>query len=105
IQAAANVRERLPSPGGQLLIVREGPVYKSLRKQSEQLGIAPWVVFAGVRRDIPRLLPLLDVFVLASLYEGLGIAILEAMAAARPVIATEVGGVRSEEHTSELQSR
>ena len=51
------------------------------------------MVFAGVRRDIPRLLPLLDVFVLASLYEGLGIAILEAMAAARPVIATEVGGV------------
>ena len=93
LQAVAQFRERFPSPGLQLLIVGEGPAYKSLRKQSEQLGIAPWVVFAGVRRDIPRLLPLLDVFVLASLYEGLGIAILEAMAAARPVIATEVGGV------------
>jgi glycosyltransferase involved in cell wall biosynthesis len=93
LQAVAGFRERFPSPGLQLLIVGEGPAYKGLREQSERLGIAPWVVFAGVRRDIPRLLPLLDVFVLPSLYEGFGIAILEAMAAGRPVIATEVGGI------------
>lgn len=93
LQAVARFRERLPSPGLQLLIVGEGPAYQSLREQSERLGIAPWVVFAGVRRDIPALLPLLDIFVLPSLYEGFGIAILEAMAAGRPVIATETGGI------------
>jgi glycosyltransferase involved in cell wall biosynthesis len=93
LQAVALFRDRSPSPGLQLLIVGEGPAHSSLREQSERLGIAPWVVFAGVRRDIPTLLPLLDIFVLPSLYEGFGIAILEAMAAGRPVIATEVGGI------------
>jgi glycosyltransferase involved in cell wall biosynthesis len=93
LQAVAGFRERFPFPGLQLLIVGEGPAGKRLRDQSERLGIAPWVVFTGVRRDIPSLLPLLDVFVLPSLYEGFGIAILEAMAAGRPVIATEVGGI------------
>jgi glycosyltransferase involved in cell wall biosynthesis len=93
LEAVAQLRKQASSPGCQLLIVGEGPAYGNLREQSERLGIAPWVVFAGVRRDIPALLPLLDVFVLPSLYEGFGIAILEAMAAGRPVIATETGGI------------
>lgn len=93
LQAVAQLKEQAGTPGFQLLIVGEGPAYGGLRALSERLGIAPWVVFAGLRRDIPGLLPLMDLFVLPSLYEGFGIAILEAMAAGRPVVATAVGGI------------
>lgn len=93
LQAAARLKEQAAAPGFQLLIVGEGPAYGSLREQCERAGLTPWVVFAGLRRDVAGLLPLMDVFVLPSLYEGFGIAILEAMAASRPVVATAVGGI------------
>lgn len=93
LQAVARLRRQTSSPGCQLLIVGEGPALQQLQGLSAELGLAPWVVFAGVRRDIPGLLPLMDLFVLPSLYEGFGIAILEAMAAGRPVVATAVGGI------------
>lgn len=77
----------------QLLIVGEGPALPVLQALSVRLGLSDRVVFAGVRRDVAGLLPLMDVFVLPSLYEGFGIAIVEAMAAGRPVVATVVGGI------------
>lgn len=93
LQAMAYMKKRGVRPECQLLIVGDGPAYQELRALSEQLEIAQWVVFAGMRRDIPRLLPLMQLFVLPSLYEGFGIAILEAMAASRAVVATAVGGI------------
>jgi glycosyltransferase involved in cell wall biosynthesis len=51
------------------------------------------VVLAGQREEIPELLSLMDVFMMPSLQEGLGTAALEAMAAAKPVIASNVGGL------------
>jgi len=77
----------------QLLIVGDGPAREELKSLRDRLGLSSWVVFAGTRRDIPRILQALDAFVLPSLYEGFGIAILEAMAAGKPVIATAVGGI------------
>jgi len=77
----------------QLLIVGEGPARASLEVLSRQLGLSDVTIFAGTRRDIARILPLLDLFVLPSLYEGFGIAILEAMAAEKPVVASAVGGI------------
>src|SRR6476661_3487807 len=74
-------------------VAGEGPARESLEALSRQLGLSDCTVFAGARRDIPRILPLLDLFVLPSLYEGFGIAILEAMAAGKPVVATAVGGI------------
>ena len=52
------------------------------------------VTFLGQRDDVPQLLAAFDIFVLPSLYEGTPIAILEAMAMEKPVIATRVGGVQ-----------
>ena len=56
------------------------------------LGIADRVLLLGHRDDVPALLASCDVFVLPSLYEGLPLSVLEAMASARPVVATDVAG-------------
>jgi glycosyltransferase involved in cell wall biosynthesis len=93
LRALTMMRGGASAPPCQLLIVGEGPALGSLRDLSVELGVAGWVVFAGVRRDIAGVLPLMDVFVMPSLYEGFGIAIVEAMAAGRPVIASAVGGI------------
>jgi glycosyltransferase involved in cell wall biosynthesis len=93
LHALGRLAQQSATPRCQLLIVGDGPALDHLRRLSDQLGIAPWVVFAGMRRDVPSLLPLMDVFVLPSAYEGFGISIIEAMAAGRPVVATAVGGI------------
>jgi glycosyltransferase involved in cell wall biosynthesis len=93
LEAVAKIKQDGAAPDFQLVIVGEGPAEQDLRAQAVRLGIDAHIVFLGVRRDVHRVLPLLDVFVLPSLYEGFGIAILEAMAAARPVVATTVGGI------------
>ena len=93
LQAVAELERQMGKPVCQVMIVGDGPAQCELRALSERLGIAHRVQFMGTRRDIPELLSRMDVFVLPSLYEGFGIAILEAMAAGKPVIATTVGGI------------
>jgi glycosyltransferase involved in cell wall biosynthesis len=75
------------------LIIGDGPLRKSLAEKSEKLGIEKQVIFMGQRKDIPELLMAMDIFVLPSIKEGLPIALLEAMAAKRPVVATRVGAI------------
>ncbi|WP_094549493.1 glycosyltransferase family 4 protein [Petroclostridium xylanilyticum] len=76
-----------------LLLVGGGPLLEQVRDLCSELCISEKVVFLEERKDIPNILHYSDVFVLPSLYEGFGIAIVEAMAANKPVIATTVGGV------------
>jgi glycosyltransferase involved in cell wall biosynthesis len=59
----------------------------------EALGLEEEVSFVGFVRDVPKFLSSIDVLVLPSLYEGLGVAALEGMAAGKPVVATRVGGL------------
>ena len=75
-------------------IAGEGPERAALERQAQRLGLAERVRFLGERRDVADLLAAADVVVMPSRREGLGIAALEAMAAARPVIASAVGGLR-----------
>jgi glycosyltransferase involved in cell wall biosynthesis len=63
-----------------------------LEALAAELGVRERVVFAGYRDDVPALLAAADVFVLPSFVEGLPLTVLEAMAAARPVVASRVGG-------------
>ena len=58
-----------------------------------ELGLGDAVLFAGIRRDIPALLAASDLFVMCSLWEGLGLVFLEAMATSLPVLATRVSAV------------
>jgi glycosyltransferase involved in cell wall biosynthesis len=69
-----------------------GAYERELRDEAARLGVADRVFFAGARDDIPALLAGSDVFCLPSSAEGLPIVVLEAMASARPVVASAVGG-------------
>ena len=91
IEAAALLRRRFPD--AQFLIVGEGERRAELERLVVARGLSASVRFTGYRQDVPRLLAAMDVFVLSSLYEGMPFSILEAMAAARPVVATRVDGV------------
>lgn len=92
LDAARLVLQRRPDARFQ--IVGAGELEPELRRHAAALGIAERVAFAGVRYDIPAVLGESDIFVLSSLWEGLPISAIEAMAAARPVVLTNVGGVR-----------
>ena len=76
-----------------LIIVGEGPLEQNLKFICKQLNIENKVIFTGKRNDIPNVLQLFDVFVLCSIYEGLGLVILEAMSAGVPVIGTIAGAI------------
>jgi glycosyltransferase involved in cell wall biosynthesis/protein-tyrosine-phosphatase len=88
--APAILRER---PDARFLIAGDGPLDESLRALAAQLGIADACVFPGAVSDIHDVIAAMDVFALPSLHEGLPMALLEAMALERPVVATAVGGV------------
>jgi len=91
VEAFARVRGRLP--GARLVLVGFGELEADLRRRVRDLGLEGAVTFTG-ERDAAEVLPSFDLFVQPSLYESQGLAILEAMAAGRPVVATDVGGVR-----------
>jgi glycosyltransferase involved in cell wall biosynthesis len=79
-------------PDVRVLLIGDGPMRASLEDRARVLGIEAHVRFTGARDDVGRLLPALDVFALPSRTEGLSIALLEACAAALPVLASDVGG-------------
>ena len=74
------------------LLVGDGPLRSSLEAQAGALGLGDTVRFLGHRPDVPALLGLMDLVVQPSLEEGFSNAILEAMGAGKPVVATAVGG-------------
>jgi glycosyltransferase involved in cell wall biosynthesis len=81
-------------PDVHLALVGDGPLRAELQALAGRLGVAARVHFLGQRADVPRLLQALDVFALASLWEGFAYALLEAGAAALPVVATDIPGNR-----------
>ncbi len=78
-----------------LLIVGDGTEMENLQSQVNKLGLEQNVVFVGARHDVPEIFQVLDIYLLPSLSEGLPIGLLEALASACPVIASNVGGIPS----------
>ena len=89
-EAWATVARRYPNAVA--LLIGDGPDRSEFEAQVSSMGISQSVRFLGTRRDIPQLLALMDLLVHPSLEEGFSNAILEAMAAGKPVVATAVGG-------------
>lgn len=92
IEAMPEIVRRFPD--ARLLIVgADGTgILGELTGLVERLGLSGHILFLGQRRDVPELLAMFDIVVQPSLTEGISIAILEAMAAGRPIVATNVGG-------------
>lgn len=74
--------------GARLVVVGDGPLRADLEAQAKSLGIAERCLFLGERADVPDLLLAFDVFALSSHWEGEPIALLEALAAELPIVAT-----------------
>jgi len=79
-------------PEARFALAGEGPERARLEAEAGRLGVGDRVRFLGRRADVPELLAAADAFVLPSLYEGSPLAVLEAMAAGLPLVATAVGG-------------
>jgi glycosyltransferase involved in cell wall biosynthesis len=91
VAAAARVVRDVPD--ARFLVVGEGELHEALSRQIRDLGLDRHVFLTGFRSDALGLMRSFDVFAMSSLTEGLGSAILEAMALARPVVATRAGGI------------
>ena len=81
-------------PQAHLVIVGDGQLRPELQAYADSLDVSHAVTWTGFRRDIPRLLAAMDLYIQPSANEGLPLSILEAMAAGKAVIATDVGGAQ-----------
>jgi glycosyltransferase involved in cell wall biosynthesis len=92
IEATPTLRERFPDL--QILFIGDGELRQSLQRQVEERGLRECIHFLGLRSDVSDLLAASDCFVLPSLWEGLPMALVEAMARGLPVVATHVSGTK-----------
>lgn len=91
LQAAADLR----AAGSEawFLLVGDGPLRRDLEAEAERLGLGGVTVWPGLSRDVRPHLAAMDVYSMSSSFEGLPLALLEAMAMELPVVATAVGGI------------
>jgi glycosyltransferase involved in cell wall biosynthesis len=82
-------------PNLKLLLAGDGDLRESLKHLSQRLNVDQHISFLGSRNDIAEILAITDVFVLPSVSEGTSMALLEAMSAAKPIVATDIPGNRA----------
>jgi glycosyltransferase involved in cell wall biosynthesis len=76
-------------PNSKLLLVGEGELKEKIKEKAKKLGILDYIIFYGVTTEIPPLLMAMDLFCFPSLFEGLGIAAIEAQAASLQTVASD----------------
>lgn len=92
ISAMARLVREQPETRARLVLLGEGELRQPLEEQARSEGLAKHVIFAGFRDNVGELLRVIDIIVFSSLYEGLPIALLEAMAGGRPLVCTDIPG-------------
>jgi L-malate glycosyltransferase len=90
LRAAVLLRQRIKA---KFLIIGDGPLRDAVAKEVLNLGLEEDVILTGFRKDVPVILPMLDVFLMTSKTEGLGSSVLDAWACRVPVVATAAGGI------------
>jgi len=91
LEVARELRERMPE--ARWLFVGDGPLRGEIERRAREAGLAERIVFAGTRRDVPRMLSAMDLFFLPSLWEGLPVALMEAQAAGVPILSAPLPGL------------
>ena len=97
VKGVTNFLDAIPAivsavPSARFLFVGGGDEENSLRSKAVRLGIDPYVVFAGYKKEIHRYYEIMDISVLTSFSEGLSLTLLESMGYGIPIVATRVGG-------------
>jgi glycosyltransferase involved in cell wall biosynthesis len=91
VEAARIVVDRFPN--AKFIVVGEGPLRESLESQARSLGLGDRFVFAGFARDVAAVLSAFDLSVFPSLWEGTPLTAFEALASAKPIVATNADGL------------
>ena len=91
IEAAALVVRQVPD--ARFVIAGEGELRQALERQIKEHHLEKHVLLAGFRPDVLSVHKAFDIFVMSSVTEGLGTSLLDAMACARPIVATTAGGI------------
>ena len=91
VRAIPHVLAKLPD--ARFFIVGQGELMGELKQAASELGIEHALVFAGFRDDVADFYQIADLYVMSSVQEGLGTAVLDALALAKPVVATNCGGL------------
>jgi glycosyltransferase involved in cell wall biosynthesis len=91
IQAVSMLKKDFPD--ARFAVVGDGPFRSQLEAEAKAAGVSNYLLFMGFRKDIPGILSELDIFVLPTLEEAFSVALMEAMASGKPVVASEVGGL------------
>ena len=91
LQVLAKVRETNPHIYG--IMVGAGPLEPSIKAERKRLGLEPYVLMPGLQTNTRAWYQAMDVFMMTSSFEGLPIALLEAMSMSLPVLATKAGGI------------
>ena len=97
VKGVTNFLDAIPAiiaavPSARFLFVGGGDEENALREKTRTLGVEPYVVFAGYKKDIQRYYEIMDISVLTSFSEGLSLTLLESMGYGIPIVATRVGG-------------